>query len=92
MQAEVIVSSFGKAALTWNLRLWDSVAPTRDQSIIVDLHEQKANIKKNLLGSCHVSCLMAALQDKTCLMIHQLRSFLKNTAHAAGPALIDGLS
>ena len=44
MQAEVIVSSFGKAALTWNLRLWDSVAPTRDQSIIVDLHEQKANI------------------------------------------------
>ena len=29
---------------------------------------------------------MAALQDKTCLMIHQLRT------HAAGPALIDGLS
>ena len=50
---------------------------------------QVTQTEKNLLNSCNVSRLMAALQDKTLPDDSLSLSFQKSTI--LGPALIDGL-
>ena len=57
----------------------DSLRLSSGQDVAFQLRQvtRTESEHKNLLSSCHVTRLMAALQDKTGLTVHHLRVFEK---------------